>query len=521
MMQSPSANRVQNSYLHSSKERDRATSTKVTAGIIRHAITLALLSSSLLITGQAVQAQEIVLANFGGSPDGANPESRLTSYGGNLYGTTHGGGLGTGTVFELTPDGSGGWNENVIYNFCSLSSCADGANPTYSYVIFDSSGNLYGTAYAGGANGYGAVFELSPSGDSWTEKVLYSFANTPDGANPVNGLIVDSSGNLYGTTWSGGKSGNGTVYELTQSGGVWKDKVISNIKSTYSGLTMNAHGNIFGTTYNSVFEMTPNGKGGWQGSTILSFTSGTNASKYGSNPNGTPAFDSAGNLYGTTYGGGTNGNGAVYELTPGTTGWTPKVLYEFGTEGSHPLAGVLLDSAGNVYGTTTQGGKLGDGNVFELVPPVSTGAYAHKILFAFDGPHGNDPYGSMIMDSNGYLYGTTYLGGTNGVGSVFEVSPKAVATTTHLTSSVNPSTQGEAVTFTATVSSSNGPPPDGEMIAFECCGGTIGSAPLMSGVAKFTTSTLPTGKTNIQAVYFGDLNFKTSTSNTVSQVVNP
>jgi uncharacterized repeat protein (TIGR03803 family) len=497
------------------------TSTKVAAGTLCRAIRLAVLSALLLSAAVATQAQEILLNSFNGDPDGANPESRLTFHNGNLYGTTHGGGLGSGTVFELTPDGSGGWTENVIYNFCSLASCADGANPTYSYVIFDTSGNLYGTAYAGGANGYGAVFELSPSGDSWKEKVLYSFANTPDGANPVNGLIVDSSGNLYGTTWAGGKTGNGTVYEMTQSSGVWKDKVISNIKSTYSGLIMDAHGNIFGTTYNSVFEMSPNGKGGWQGTTIFSFTSGTNASKYGSDPNGTPAFDSAGNLYGTTYGGGTNGNGAVYKLSPGASGWTPQVLYEFGTEGAHPLAGVLLDSAGNVYGTTTQGGKLGDGNVFELVPPTGTGAYAHKILFPFDGPHGNDPYDSLIMDNNGYLYGTTYLGGSNGIGTVFEVDPKAVATTTHLTSSVNPSTQGEAVTFTATVSSSKGPPPDGEMIAFETGGYAIGSAPLADGVAKFTTSSLPNGKTVMQGVYFGNLNFKGSSSNFVGQVVNP
>ena len=127
-------------------------------------MTLAVFSVLLLIATHPAQAQtEAVLYSFGGSPDGANPESRLTAdSAGNLYGTTYSGGLGSGTVFELSPNGSGGWTETVIYNFCSESNCADGANPTYSYVIFDTVGNLYGTAYAGGANGYGVVFELTP-----------------------------------------------------------------------------------------------------------------------------------------------------------------------------------------------------------------------------------------------------------------------------------------------------------------------------------------------------------------------
>ena len=519
-MQSVETNSVTKGYLNSCEAVPRILSMKVAAVTIRAALTLVVLSTFLLIATRPSHAQELVLASFGGSPDGANPESRLAFYGANLYGTTYGGGLGSGTVFELTPDGSGGWTENVIYSFCSVASCADGANPTYSYLIFDSFGNLYGTAYAGGANGYGAVFELSPSGGGWTEKVLYSFANSPDGANPVNGLIVDSVGNLYGTTWAGGRSGNGTVFEMIQSGGSWTEKVISNIKSTYSGLTMDAHGNIFGTTYNSVFEMSPNGSGGWHGTTIFSFTT-TNASKYGTDPNGTPAFDGAGNLYGTTNGGGANGNGTVYKLSLGASGWTPQVLYEFGNEGAHPLGGVMLDAAGDVYGTTSQGGKLGDGNVFELVPPTGAGGYTHSVLFAFDGAHGNDPYDSLIQDSNGYLYGTTYLGGSNGIGAVFEVSPKAVATKTTITSSVNPSTLGEAVTFTAKVSSSNGPPPDGEMVDFECCGGSLGQGTLVGGVAQFTTSSLPAGKTNVQAFYFGDLNFRPSNSGFVGQVVNP
>lgn len=517
-MQSAENNSVTDGYLKIFEVGCRRRSTKVADVTIRRAFMLAVLSALLLIAARPAQAQtESVLYSFTGSPDGANPESRLTFYGGNLYGTTYSGGLGFGTVFELSPNGSGGWTETQLYNFCSLSSCADGANPTYSYVIFDTVGNLYGTAYEGGANGYGVVFELSPAGASWTETVLYSFANSPDGANPVNGLIVDAVGNLYGTTYGGGKTGNGTVFEMTPSGGGWKEKVIYTFNATYAGLAMDAQGDIFGTTYRAMFELSPNGSGGWRPTTIFTFAK--NVARNGSNPNGTPVLDSAGNVYGTTYGGGTNGDGVVYKLSPGTDGtWTDYILHDFSEQGANPLGGVVLDSAGNIYGTTTQGGKYTDGVVFELVaPPSGTGAYKYKTLYAFDGEDGNDPYDSLIMDSAGYLYGTTYLGGSSGDGAVVEVNPNAIATTTTLKASPNPSTSGEVVTFTATVTSSAGPPPDGEMVVFE----PIGEAPLVGGTATFTTSALPVGKTNVRAVYFGDLNFKLSRSLYQGIVVNP
>src|SRR5208282_1068891 len=226
-------------------------------------------------THPAKAQTEAVLYNFTGNPDGANPESRLTAdSAGNLYGTTYSGGLGSGTVFELSPNSSGGWTETVLYNFCSESNCGDGANPTYAYVTFDSQGNLYGTAYAGGANGYGVVYKLTPGQSGWTETVLYSFANSPDGANPVNGLIMDAAGNLYGTTYAGGSGGNGSVFELTPSGGNWTEEVIYNISSTYSGLAMDAHGNIVGTTYRTVFKLKPNGSGGWNPNVIFTFANG-------------------------------------------------------------------------------------------------------------------------------------------------------------------------------------------------------------------------------------------------------
>jgi uncharacterized repeat protein (TIGR03803 family) len=480
--------------------------TKLAAATIRLAMTLAALAVLLLGASRPAQAQgQAVLYTFAGNPDGANPESRLTMSGSNLYGTTYGGGLGSGTVFELSPDGSGGWTETVLYNFCSESNCADGANPTYSYVTFDGQGNLYGTAYAGGANGYGVVYKLTPGQSGWTETVLYSFANSPDGANPVNGVLLDTAGNLYGTTFSGGSTGNGTVYELTSSGGKWTDKVIANISSTYSGLTMDAKGNIFGTTYRAVFKMVPNGKGGWNLSKIFTFP------KAGTNPNGTPVVDGAGNVYGTTFAGGANNEGMVYKLIPGTTGWTEQVLHSFSTETSSPLAGLAIDSAGNLYGTTSVGGLHGDGTVFELAPS-SNGGYSYKTLQAFTGDDGNKAYSSMIL-AGGYLYGTTYKGGLPGDGVVFAVNPNPTVTTTTLTCSPNPSNQGETVTFTATVTPA---PPDGELITFEM----IGQAPLSGGKAVFQTSTLPVGKTKVRAIYFGDLNLLSSRSVWHYEVVN-
>jgi uncharacterized repeat protein (TIGR03803 family) len=484
----------------------RFRSTQWAAVTLRSAITLALLAVLPLIATRPVQAEtEAVLYSFASNPDGANPQSRLTLNGGNLYGTTYAGGLGSGTVFELSPNGTGGWTETVLYNFCSATNCADGANPTYSYVTFDSHGNLYGTAYAGGANGYGVVFELSPGQSGWTEQVLYSFANTPDGANPVNGLVMDAAGNLYGTTFGGGGGGNGAVFELSPSAGNWTEQVIYSMKSTHAGLAIDGSGNLYGVNWQAVFELSPNGSGGWKPTTIHKFA------KAKFNPNGTPVLDSAGNLYGTTYAGGTSGFGTVYKLSPNGKGqWTQQIAYTFGTATSHPLAGVAVDLQGNLYGTTTAGGLRGEGLIYELSPNGS-GGYKYRVLQAFNGENGNQPYGDLIF-SAGYLYGTTYLGGSNGYGTVFASNPNASVTKTTLKSVPNPSTDGQLVTFTATVTPA---PPDGELITFEM----IGQTPLVGGVAIFQTSALPVGKTNVRAIYYGDLNFLPSKSSWITQVV--
>jgi uncharacterized repeat protein (TIGR03803 family) len=391
----------------------------------RSILTLAVLSALLLIAACPAQAQtETVLYNFKGGSDGFTPQSRLTSDGvGNLYGTTGFGGLGYGTVFELSPNGSGGWNETVLYSFTGG---ADGANPYMSYVLFDNVGNLYGTTYEAGSYGYGTVFELSPVGTSWTETVLYSFAGGADDANPLNGLITDSAGNLYGRTYESG-GGNGVIFALSKSGSVWTKQVIYDGAPGYAGLTMDTAGNIFGVTGDIVFELSPNGHGGWNPTVIHTFAGGP---KDGLVAEGTPVLDKDGNLYGTTLGGGSKNNGTVYELSPVKKGknkgkWTERILHSFrggNKDGSEPFAGIVFDAVGNIYGTTEIAGNSLAGTVYELVAPVGKGGYKEKVLWKFNNTDGYEPVDSLILDSAGNLYGTA-SGGSSGNGVVFEVTP--------------------------------------------------------------------------------------------------
>ena len=216
---------------------------------------------------------------------------------GNLYGTTmFGGEVDDGIVFKLIPQSDGSWSENVLYSFCSRTSCASGQYP-YASLVFDAAGNLYGTTELAGANGGGTVFKLMPnSNGTWTGSVLYSFCsatNCADGGTPIGSLILDQSGSLYGTTSEGGAGQYG----------------------------------VGGT----VFKLTPNSNGTWTESTLHHFCSLTNCSD-GANPLSVLIFDAAGNLYGTTYRGGgssrcNGGCGVVFKLTPDSGGgWTESVL---------------------------------------------------------------------------------------------------------------------------------------------------------------------------------------------------
>jgi uncharacterized repeat protein (TIGR03803 family) len=420
-------------------------STKLAAAIHR-VLTLAVLSALLLITASPAQAQtETVLYNFTGGSDGGQPVAGLTSYGGSFYGTTQFGGLvsegvGYGTVFDLSLNGSGGWNETVLYSFCPGGGylCPDGYDPVGA-VVFDSVGNLYGTTPQGGnsncglTSGCGVVFELSPAAGSWTESLPYTFCSqescTETGDLPRGELVMDPEGNLYGTNTEG-------VFELSPSAGGWTFRVISfNVANPTSGLALDAAGNIFvvapsGSTGKwTVYEVSPNGTGGWNSTVVYPFTIG---------PKGTflwsaLTLDQAGNLYGTETAWYNvkrkplSFRGTVFKLSPGKSGWIKKVLFTFtpdnsATEGNAPTGGLVLDAAGNIYGTTIQGGAYGLGTVFELVLGAK-GKYEEILLWSFTGTDGSGPQAGLILDSAGNLYGTTSAGGLYGDGVVFEITP--------------------------------------------------------------------------------------------------
>jgi uncharacterized repeat protein (TIGR03803 family) len=285
-------------------------------------------------------------------------------------------------------------------------------------LLFDSLGNIYGVTQYGGTYGYGTVFELRPVGSNWSETVLYSFANNGDGAYPVDLGFFDSEGNLYGTLFSGGSGASGGVFELSPSGGGWTEQLIYSDSGTWAGVTPDGSGNIYGTSATTVFELSPNGSG-WTPKTLFTFA---NAEKDGSDPNGNLVFDNAGNLYGTTTNGGKSNAGTVFKLSPVTSGkkkgtWTEKVLYSFkgGTkDGADPFGAIVFDSAGNAYGETVSGGKDGDGVVYELVFTASTGKYKEKVLWSFTGTGGANPgaggWVNLIPDGEGNFYSVTARG---------------------------------------------------------------------------------------------------------------
>ncbi len=492
------------------------------------AILIGMLALSMSRYGEG-QSALTLLYSFTPPPDGKEPEAGvIMDPSGNLYGTTYFGGAdGYGAVFELT-NSSGIYTEKVLYSFTN--SGGDGDGPLGG-LIMDSSGNLYGTTEGGGTSGNGTVFELINSSGTYSEKVLYSFAISPDGSAPYGSLIMDSSGNLYGATWAGGGYNRGTVFELINSSGSYSEKVLYSFKTSdgdgenpAAGLIMDSLGNLYGTTYQggsygygTVFELT-NSSGTYTEKVLYSFT---NSGGNGSNPLGGVILDSSGNLYGTTYHGGASGNGTVFELINASGTYSEKVLYSFKTspDGSGPYyEDLMMDSSGNLYGTTISGGSDEYGTVFELVN--SSGAYGEKVLYSFtnSGGNGDGPLGGVIMDSSGNLYGNTLWGGSYGDGSVFGVSPVIVA----VTSSPNPSNFSQAVTLIATLSlqrkSANGTPVG--TVSFYNGKTNIGTSDLNNGdVATLTTSALSVGTHSITATYNGDSNYLPSTSAVLFQVV--
>jgi hypothetical protein len=455
--------------------------------LMRFALVLA------LAIGASAEWKEKVLYSFQGIPDGAYPAGAVVfDSAGNLYGATTYGGANDcpgitqcGVVFQLQPPmhKGGAWTEHVLYVFKGVNS-NDGDAPVGG-VIFDQSGNLYGTTAYGGTGkcqlfggrvGCGTVYKLVPpkqKNGAWTEQVVYSFQSGKDGYFPWGNLTFDSAGNLYGATQYGGGYGScnapyyqycGTVFKLTApkiKNGKWKEQVLYSFKGVGAGkqfgdganpnggLVLDPKGAIYGTTYfggnnvqgqceggvggtgcGTVFKLTPpRRKGGQWTQTLLHRFDGQD----GANSAAGVVFDRNGNLYGTTTYGPPHGYGLVFELkkpSGKTHSWRETVLHLFtdGFDGGYPAAGLVFDSRGNLYGTTTS--SSAQGNVFRIRRPIRGGQWDFTVLYTFTGnPDGAQPSAPLVLDPARNIYSTTIDGGAGTgcgyghCGTVFEVSP--------------------------------------------------------------------------------------------------
>lgn len=423
-------------------------STRVINGLRRSGAQLmaaAAIATVLVTMTLAAQGQSFrVIYNFTGGQDGAYPSSGVTiDAADNIYGTAFGGGtgMGFGTVFSLSSNGSG-WILRPLHDFTDGS---DGAGPA-GRIIIGPDGALYGSTAAGGGgpcvltNGYhgcGTVYQLRPPARApasviynWNSTVLYSFSGS-NGSYPQGDLTFDSAGNIYGTTINGGTPGWGVIYKLTNNGGRWIQSVLYQAlgdgdgEYPWGGVVFDHAGNLYGTfsqngpnDYGSIFKLAPSG-GGWTESTIHAFTF---RGSDGATPQGGLVLDNAGNLWGTTVHDPTGG-GTIFELTPSGGGWSYNFIYQLtGGIDLGPYDKLLMDSAGNFYGTTYGDGRYGYGSVFKLTR--SGGGWTYSSLHDFTGgSDGGNPFCKLAFDSSGNLYGTAFGGGANGKGVIFQIVP--------------------------------------------------------------------------------------------------
>ena len=380
-----------------------------------------------------------IIHNFTGGGDGSGPTAHVTiDTSGQVFGTAEMGALGHGMVFKLKHSGSG-WTFLPLYAF---SGGSDGGDP-WAGVTISSDGTLYGTTYHGGTGNGGTIFHLTPPATvckaflcPWTETVLHRFTGGDDGFSPLSSVTFDSAGNLYGTTaFGGGSLDVGVVYELARSGGTWTESILHSFTIGDGALPSGAvifdgAGNLYSTTQEggtlegTVFELVHSGSG-WTISTLYNFTGGAD----GQLAAGGVIFDQAGNLYGGAADGGSGGGGTVYKLTPSTGSWTLSTLCSFshlggGADGTYDS--LVMDAAGNLYGTTVYDGAYGAGSVFKATP--SGGGWLCESLHDFCAggypcTDGEVPFGGVTLDTNGNIYGTASAGGTFGKGVVFEITP--------------------------------------------------------------------------------------------------
>jgi uncharacterized repeat protein (TIGR03803 family) len=322
-----------------------------------------------------------VIHEFTGGADGGQPAAGPTfDKSGNLYGTSFYGGTSYGLVYKASRQGSASssisWALDPIYSF---NNAEGGAYPDYGSITLAPDGSLFGAASTGGLGAGGVIFNLKSqppcsNGECrWTNSIVHPFGGGSDGIDPTSSVVFDAAGNFYGTTFHGGSSGNGTVYNGVRSGETWTVSVIYNFAGDSDG----------------------------------------------GNPVAGLILDSAGNLYGTTYDGGANDSGTVFELVQSGSGWTKNTLYDFHDQedGRNPAGGLVMDRAGDLFGTTVFGGANSGGTVFEL---THSGGWSLTTLYSFAGIAG--PYNDLVVDAAGNLYGTTYRDGANQAGSVFKLS---------------------------------------------------------------------------------------------------
>jgi uncharacterized repeat protein (TIGR03803 family) len=395
-----------------------------------------------------------VLHAFKSGNDGNFPWNNLVfDASGNLYGATEsGGGGGTqhcgfggcGTVFQLSPNSNGQWTESVLHSF----SYYDGADPQ-GELIFDSAGNLFGTAFIGGVGGdneNGTVFGLTYNSDAWTTNLLYTFCDQvkcTNGFEPRAGVVMDDAGNLYGATALGGTKGFyglGVIFELTSGSTGWTENVLydfcsqgtncGNGAEPAAGLTRGSDGNLYGIAVfggentfpcrggcGLVFRLVHHAASGWTYDVLHRFNGHD-----GANPGGL-VFDRQGNLYGTTTDGGAFGFGTAFRLTPTSHGWDSTVLYNFRSHATFDPP--VFDATNNLYGTTSDGGgTCRCGEVYKLSPGGRYGRWTYHSLYRFTGgDDGGFPQGGVILDDDGNLFGTTSMYGRDGYGVVFELMP--------------------------------------------------------------------------------------------------
>jgi len=409
-----------------------------------HVFSLAIASISATILSFAAAlpapAAETVVYSFNGAPDGDTPDGNLVlGTDGSLYGTTvWGGAHGKGSVYKLTSIG-GFYSESTIYSF---KGGRDGQTPSGA-VSLDSIGNIYGITAWGGKGceslGCGTVFELSPDGASWKEKVLYRLRDTREGNDSLGGLTRDPQGNLYGTTAYGGNcggaSGSGTVFELSLIDGRWKSNILSTFCKAgagpaYGSVVLDKAGYLYGTAGSMVFRIANTNGKGWRQTALHDFSQdGGYAMLMGG-----VTLDDAGNVYGTNASGGSGcdgaGCGTVFELEA-AKGWKAKTLYTFnGADGDEPFDAPSTDAAGNLYGTTIGGGGCGGdcGLVYKL-SPRARGEWKETVLHAFGNEQGDgySPLAGVTLDISGNLLGVTTKGGAGDYrrcdcGSVYQIS---------------------------------------------------------------------------------------------------